>query len=182
MSPANRLIVGIALVLPAVSVIEPSALRKPAAVARTVYVPAGALRLNVPSGLTVTDVTNVFTASYKPTVTGLLADTCPVSVPFVGEGVEVEVAVEVGVGDPAGVDVNVAVGDPVGVGDPSGVDVSVGDAVAVGVNVGVGDPAAVGVNVAVGTLPLIVRLAGDDGTTVSVPSPPETRAAHWIAL
>ena len=47
-----------AVVLPPTIVAEPSALRKPLAVAAIVYVPAGAVRLKVPSGLAVTEVTN----------------------------------------------------------------------------------------------------------------------------
>src|SRR6266508_6330630 len=116
-SPAAKLIVGIVVVFPAVNVIEPWALRKPLTVAVTVYIPAGALRLNVPSVLAVTDMTSVFVASYKLTVTGLLASTCPVSAPVVGTGVAVGVAVNVDVGDAVGVGdstVVVAVGVAIG--------------------------------------------------------------------
>ncbi len=64
-------------------------------------------------------------ASYKLTVTGLLAITCPVSVPEVEGG-------NVAVGDPLGIDVDVCEGiaEAVGVEDSTGVD-----AVTVGVTV-----------------------------------------------
>lgn len=81
-----------------------------------------------------TDVTRVLVASYKPTVTGLPATTCPVSIPE-------PIGVEVGVGDPVGVEVNVGVAvsagaDEVGVAVSVGVD-DVGVIVPVGVDVGV---------------------------------------------
>jgi hypothetical protein len=106
-------------------------------------------------------------ASYKLTVTGLSARTCPVSrlggvdvgvgVPVsavevdVGVSVGVEGVTEpvgVGVSDPLGVDVGVSVGgveevgvtEPVAVGDPSGVEE---------IGVGVSDPLRVEVGVAV---------------------------------
>lgn len=113
--------IGSVLVPPAVRVTEPWLLRNPLAVARTVYVPAGAFRLNVPFVFAVTEVTSVLVESYKPTVTGLPARTCPVSIPR-----------------PPGVCVAVGVEDPVGVEVSVGVDVS-----AVAVEVGVGDPAGV---------------------------------------
>ena len=122
--------------------------------------------------MAVADVTRVSVASYKLTVTGLLASTCPVSVPAVGTGVEVEVDVEVGVGDSTGVAVNVAVGDPVGVGDSTGVDV----------NVGVGDSTSVGVNVGVDVLPTMVRLVPVEDRLVSTLSPLDARTVHSIAL
>src|SRR5215208_3412397 len=114
-SPAKRLMVGCVLVLPAVKVTAPCARRNPLAVARTVYGPAGAVRLKVPLALAVAEVTRVLFASYKLTVTGLLASTAPVRVPPEGKGVEVGVEVEFAVGDSTGVDVKVAVSDPVGV-------------------------------------------------------------------
>ena len=167
------------------------------------------MRLNVPSTLAATEITSVSVASYKPTVTGLLAFTCPVRVPLgravdVGDGdptaVEVAVAdpsgvcvavsdpfgVEVAVTDPSGVDV--AVTDPSGVcvavADPSGVEVAVADPSGVEVaepsGVGVSEGAAVGVAVAVGALPVTVRLVPVDGRLVSEPFPVETRTVHSI--
>lgn len=116
-SPANRLIVGIVLVFPAVNVVEPWLLRKPLAMATTVYVPGGAFKLNVPFVFAVTEVTSALVASYRPTVTGLLASTCPVSMPCVA-GVEVGVAVSAGVEVEVGVGVS-AVVEGVGVGNVS---------------------------------------------------------------
>ena len=201
MSPANRLIVGIVLAPPAVSATGPWALRNPLADAAMLYVPAGTVRLNVPSGLAVTDAASELSALYKPTVTGLLARTCPVSVAAgsgVGEatGVDVNVGVgetsgvnvceAVGVGDSIGVDVSVGVGDTsgvdvnIGVGDTSGVDVNVvvGDTSGVDVKMGVGDST----GVEVGTIPATVRLVPVEGRSVSILSPFETRALHSIAL
>ena len=145
-SPASNVTLGWVVVLPAVNVTEPRAPRNPLAMAVTVYVPAGAVRLNVPSKLAVTDVTGALFVSYRVTVTGLLAFTCPVSVPFgrdVGVGEGSGVKVDVGVGDSTGVDVSVGVGEStgamveVGVGDSSGVEVSIGVETKVGVAVGV---------------------------------------------
>ena len=125
--------VGLVLVFPAVSVVEPCALRKPLAVARTVYVPAGAVRLKVPSTLAVTEAATELSALSKLTVTGLPASTCPVSAPEPAGN-------EVGVGDPIGVEVDVAVGDSIGVevkvavGDSTGVDENVGVDVGISVN------------------------------------------------
>src|SRR4030095_13595188 len=86
--------VGLVLVPPPVMVAEPCAPRKPLAVARTVYEPAGAVKLKVPLGLAITEVTSVVPV-YNPTVIGLLARTCPVR----------ELPDEaVGVGDAAGVE------------------------------------------------------------------------------
>lgn len=84
------------------------------------------MRLKVPSTLVVTEVTSVSVPSYKPTVTGLLASTCPVRVP------EVE-GDNVAVGDSIGVEVGVCEGvaEAIGVKDSTGVD-----AVKVGVAVG----------------------------------------------
>src|SRR6185503_18511717 len=115
--------VGFVLVLPPVIVAEPSAMRNPLALAVIVYVPAGAVRLKLPSGSAVMEVTSV-SAAYRLTVTGLLARTCPVRLPSVGA---------VGVGEPTGADpVAVGAGEPAGV----GVEVSTGvDCVAVGVAV-----------------------------------------------
>jgi len=64
-------------------------------------------------------VTSVLAASYKLTVTGLPASTCPVTIPTI-PGIEVRVAVSTGVE-------SVAVGDRTGVEDvdvavPTGVD------------------------------------------------------------
>ena len=59
----------------------PWALRKPLAVASTVYDPAGAVRLKVPSGLAATEVASELSVLYRLTVTALLAMTCPVRVP-----------------------------------------------------------------------------------------------------
>ncbi len=211
MSPASSVIAGFAVVSPAVRVTEPAARRKPSAVATTVYVPAEAVRLKVPSVFAVTEVTSVFSALYRLTVTGLPACTSPVSVPVVGRGVEVGVAdasgvdVNVGVGDTSGVEVCVAVevgvGDTygvavevsvtVGVGDSSGVEVDVGvdvsvgvgDSSGVGVKVGVAVFSGVSVNVGVGVLKAItVRLAGVEGSALSTPSPLETRATHSIVV
>jgi hypothetical protein len=97
-----------------------------------------------------------------------------------GSGVVVSVGVllgsevEVVVGVPPGSDVDVTVGDVPG----SGVDVTVG--VPPGSEVEVGDSKGVGVdvNVAVGALPIMVRLAGVDGSEVRILSPFETRAVH----
>ena len=174
-SPASKSMVGFVLVLPPIRLAEPWALRKPLAVATTVYNPAGAVRLKSPFWSALTDVTRVFPL-YRLTVTGLPASTFPVSVPF-GRGVavavggmvgdptgvpDVGVAVsmgvdEVGVAVPTGVS-EVGVGDPdgvseVGVEDPDGVS-EVGVAVSTGVDeVGVGEPAGVsevGVGVSIG--------------------------------
>src|SRR5262245_38946544 len=115
MSPAKRVTFGFVLVLPPVIVAEPCALRKPLAVARTVYDPAGAVRLKVPSGLAVTEVTRVVPA-YRPTVTGLSAMTCPATEP---SGEVVGVAVSTGV-DEVGVAVSTGV-EEVGVAVSTGV-------------------------------------------------------------
>src|SRR5512146_1054836 len=109
MSPASRLIVGIVLVVPGLSAAGPCAPRKPSAVARMVYSPEGAVRLNVPSALATTEAATELSALSKVIVTGLTASTCPVSVPFMGMGVEV------GVGEASGVEVSVGVGDAPGV-------------------------------------------------------------------
>lgn len=146
-------------------------------------------------------------ASYRPTVTGLPASTCPVSVPGatgvevgVGDAVDVGVAVSVGVED-VGVGVAVSVGVDVGgvivpVGVSVGVDVG-GVTVPVGVSVGVevgGVIVPVGVAVSVGVeevevgvdvgvaLPTTVRLVPVEGRLVSTPSPFDTRALHSMAL
>ena len=74
MSPASNVSVGLVFVLPPVMVAEPCALRNPLAVAMTVYDPAGAVRLKVPSLFATTEVTSVVPA-YKLTVTGLPAST-----------------------------------------------------------------------------------------------------------
>src|SRR5574341_848210 len=153
-SPASSVTLGNEVVPPPVIVAEPAALRKPGAVATTAYVPAGAVRLKVPSGLAGTVATNVLAASYSLTVTSLPAKTCPLRVPVgrgVGEGTGVDV--EVAVGDSTGVEVCVAVG----VGDSTGVEVAVGR-----VPVGVGD--STGVEVAVGRVPVGVG----DSTGVEV--------------
>ena len=71
----------IVVVFPAVIVGAPCASRKPSALATTVYVPAKAERLKVPSGLTATDVARVVSGLYKLTVTDLLARTCPARLP-----------------------------------------------------------------------------------------------------
>src|SRR6266498_533493 len=184
-SPASRVMVGRELLLPAPIAMDPCAARKPLAVARALYVPAGAVRLNVPSRFAVTDVTSVFVASYRLTVTGLPARTCPVSVPFgrgvdvgegvgvnvlVGVGLSVGVAVSVGVNDPVGVDVGVSVGvnDPVGV--EVGVSVGVNDPVGVdvGVSVGVTDPVDVGVAVSVGVEEVGVAVSVGVGVSVTI--------------
>jgi hypothetical protein len=196
------------VLLPAlVTVTEPCALRKPLAVANTVYVPPGTVRLKVPSGLAVTDPANVLSGLYKLTVTGLLASTCPLTEPTgSGVGDATGVDVNVGVGDTSGVVVNVGVGDSAGcvavavadpsgvevavadpsgvevaVADPSGVEVAVADPSGVEVNVDTGDPTGVGVNVAVGVVPTTVRPAPVDGRSVRTLSPLETRAVHSIA-
>jgi len=186
MSPASRLIVGLEVVPPSVNVTGPSALRKPAAVARMVYVPAGAERLNVPSvGLAVTDSTTVVPFN-RLTVTGFDARTFPVTVPSAGKGVEVgvDVAVEVAVDVAVVVAVAVAVsvegvelvvgvlvgvevgGVPVTVGVAVTVDVG-GVPVTVGVEVG-GVPVTVGVEVAVevGGVPVTVGVAVSVGVDV----------------
>lgn len=144
----------------------------------------------MPSILAVAEVTSVFVPSYKLTVTGLLAITCPVRVAVVGTGVEVGVAdstgveVNVGVGDSTGVEVNVAVGVSVGVTDSTGVDVKVGvgDSTGVEVNVAVGDSTGVGVKVGVAPLPATVRLVPVEVIWVRILSPFETRAVHSIAV
>ena len=161
--------------------------------------------------MAVTDVTSELVASYKLTVTGLLATTCPVRVPS-GKAVAVAVGdpsgVDVAVSDPFGVCVAVAVDDPSGVDvavsdpfgvcvavavdDPSGVDVAVSDplgvddgiGVSVGVEVsGVTDPVGVDVNVNVGVPRIIVRVAAPvEGKEVRLPSPIETRAVQSIEV
>jgi hypothetical protein len=107
----------------------------------------------VPLTLAGTDVTRVLVASYKPTVTGLPATTCPVSIPD-PTGVEVGVGVAVSVGvEEVGVAVAVSVGpEDVGVGvavsvEEVGVAVPGVEEVGVAVSVGVED---VGVMVPVG--------------------------------
>jgi len=184
-SPASNVTFGNEVVPPLVIVAEPAALRKPGAVATTAYVPAGAVRLKVPSGLAGTDATNVFVASYKLTVTGLVASTCPLSVPAGrGVGEATGVSVKVGVGDTSGVEVNVDVGDStgvavkveVGVGDSAGVEVEVavglafGSVVDVAVAVSPGTLVAVGVAVSPGTV-VAVGVAVSPGTEVAVGDP-----------
>ena len=162
--------------------------------------------------MAVTDVTSVLVASYKPTVTGLLASTCPVRVPSgkavavavgdstgvedvgvaVSTGVEeVGVAVstgvsEVGVAVSTGVsDVGVAVStgvSDVGVAVPTGVE-EVGVGDSTGVEeVAVGDSAGVGVDVAVGAVPVTVRFVPVDGRVVRTLVPVDTRAVQLIAV
>src|SRR5215216_6907563 len=97
--------------------------------------PAEAVRLKVPSGLALSEVTRVLPAPYRLTVTGLPASTCPLRVPLgnavgVGDSTGVkEVAVtvstgvkEVGVAVSTGIEeVGVAVltgGEDVGVAAP----------------------------------------------------------------
>ena len=59
-SPANRLIGGNVVAFPPVIVVEFfCALRNPLALATTVYVPGGAVRLKVPSGLAGMDTINL---------------------------------------------------------------------------------------------------------------------------
>lgn len=209
-SPASKVTFGFVVVLPGFNTAEPCALRKPLAVANTVYVPAGAVRLNVPSKLAVTEVISVFPASNKLTVTGLEAITCPFNVPFgrgvgdaMGVGDSIGVDVNVDVGDSTGVKVNVGVGDStgvnvnVGVGDSTGPDVCVAVAVGVSpgaevcvavavspgaeVSVAVGDSTGEGVKVGVAPFPLMVRLAEVEGRVVRTLFPCETRAIHSIA-
>src|SRR5688572_24149546 len=96
-SPATNLVGGCVLVLPPTIVAAPSVLRWPLAEARMPYLPAGAVKLKVPSALAVTEVTNESSRLYSSSVTGLPANTCPVRVPVVGMGVAV------GVGEPPGV-------------------------------------------------------------------------------
>src|SRR5215216_5622875 len=83
-------------------------------------VPAGAVRLKVPSGLALSEVTRVLPAPYRLTVTGLPASTCPLRVPLGNR---------VGVGDSTGVkEVAVAVStgaEEVGVAVSTGVGVAV---------------------------------------------------------
>jgi hypothetical protein len=131
-------IIGNVVVLPLVMVTEVCALRKPLAVATAQHVLGWIVKVKVPSTLASTDAINISPASYKLTVTGLLAITCPVSEPL-GKGV-----VE-GIGDPLGW---LGVSEAVGVGDSIGVDVKV----RVDVNVGVAAKSGVGENteVAVG--------------------------------
>ena len=165
-SPANRLMVGIAFAPPLVMTTGfCEALKNPVAVAKIVYVPAGACRVKVPSGLTSTEAASVLSALYKLTVTSLLASTCPFS-EQTGKGVgdASGVNVNVGVGDTSGVNVKVGVGDSAGrvevaVADPSGVEVAVAEPS--GVEVAVADPS--GVEVAV---------AEPSGVEVAVSDPP----------
>src|SRR5688572_3660893 len=112
-SPANRVTAGSVTVPPAVSVTAAWALRKPPAVATAAYAPAGAVRLKVPSGLAVTDVTSMLPGLKRLLVTGLPASTFPLSWPA-GRGV----------GEATGVKVFVAVGSGVNVGN--GVEVGTG--------------------------------------------------------
>jgi hypothetical protein len=152
----------------------------------TVYVPAGAVKLNVPSGFAVTEATTAFVPSCKLTVTGLPAITFPVRDPLGrGVGEATGVKVNVGVGDSTGVDVSVGVGDStgegvdVGVDDSTGVEVDVGDSTGVG-PVGVGDETGVGEErgVGEGVPPTMVRLVPVEGRSVRRLSPLETRAVH----
>jgi len=78
-SPAARLTIGIVLTTPSVSVAKPWAPRNPSAAAAIAYVPAGAVRLNVPSALATTDAATELSALYKLMVIGLPAMTCPVT-------------------------------------------------------------------------------------------------------
>ena len=78
-SPAARLTVGMVVTTPAVSVAKPCAPRKPSAEAVIPYVPAGAVRLKVPSALATTVAATELSGLYKRMVTGLLASTCPVT-------------------------------------------------------------------------------------------------------
>ena len=81
------------------------------------------MKLNVPSGLAVTESTSVLLKSYKLTVTGLLASTCPVSIAK-GKGVgEASGVVNIGVGEATGVNVSVGVGDSTGIAVNIGVEV-----------------------------------------------------------
>ena len=134
------------------------------AVAKIVYVPAGACRVKVPSGLTSTEAASVLSTLYKLTVTSLLASTCPFSEPT-GKGVgdASGVNVNVGVGDTSGVSVKVGVGDSAGA-----VEVAVSDPPGVEVTTGVGDS----IGVAVGATPTTVTLAAPvDGSVVRRLSP-----------
>ena len=126
MSPGNNVIVGFEVVPPAVIVTGPMALRKPRAWATILYVPAGAVRLNVPSGFANATATGLLSGSNRSRMTGLPASTSPVIVPVVGTDVTVAV------GDGPGEGVNVETGDSLGVAE--GVcdtsDVGVGTALA----------------------------------------------------
>ncbi len=165
MSPASNVTLGMVVVPALVIVAEPAALKKPGAVATTAYVPAGAVRLNVPSGLAGTVATNVLVLSYNLTVTALPARTCPLRVPagngvaegtavFVGTGVSVMVAV----GDATGVSVTAGVSVKVGVGEAAGVSVTEGVSVTAGVSVGVTPGANVEVGVAVSVVEVEVAV------------------------
>lgn len=134
-SPASKLIAGFVVVLPAEMTAEPCALRNPLAEALTVYVPAGAEMLNVPSALASAEATSALPESNRLTVTGLEAMTCPVSEPFDGRvGVEEGSPVNVGCGvnDGNGVNDGSGIGEAVGVGDAPGTEVNVGEGVGEG--------------------------------------------------
>lgn len=73
-SPAARLTRGMVKVLPAVSVAKPCAPRNPSAEAEIPYVPAGAVRLKIPSSTIIT-LKRELSGLYKRMVTGLLAST-----------------------------------------------------------------------------------------------------------
>ena len=179
-SPANRLIVGNVVTFPPVIVTDSfCALRNPLAVARTVYVPSGAVRLKTPVGSAGTDAINLLVASYNLTMTGSVASTCPVRVPVsCWVGVVDAVAVDVMDGVAVSVEVNVTVGvaDVVAV----GVDDGVGVCEAVGVGGSVDGTTNVGVCEAGGVIiPPIVRVAGPvEGKEMMLLSPFEARALH----
>lgn len=76
-SPAARLTSGMVVMLPAVSVAKPWAPRNPSAEAVIPYEPAGAVRLNVPSALAITEAAMELSALSKRMVTGFPASACP---------------------------------------------------------------------------------------------------------
>jgi hypothetical protein len=114
--------------------------------------------------LAVVDPASELSALYKITVTGLLASTCPVTVPS-GRGV--------GVGDSTGVAVKTGVGVSNGVGDSTGVLVSTGvEGVPIGVAVSTGVegvPFGVAVSTGVDTVPTGVGVStGVEGVPTGV--------------
>src|SRR5512141_805512 len=112
-SPANRVRVDSVVIVFAVTVTDPRAIRKPGAMAVMVYVPAGSVKSKTSPGLTVPEVATELSGLNKVTTTGLTASTLLSTVPMGVMGVEVAVGeavivgVNVGVGDSPGVAVNV---------------------------------------------------------------------------
>lgn len=93
-SPAGKVTLGMVVMFPAIRLAVPCALKKPSALAvMTVYIPCGAVRLKEPSALARVEAINELLGSYRRTVTGLLAKTCPITT-----GAEEGVGEAIGVG------------------------------------------------------------------------------------